>query len=49
MADDITVQIKDVGLVLFERSKRAKHINISVKPFQCVSVAVPHKSSFGEA
>ena len=49
MAGDITVEINGVGLVLFERSKRAKRINISVKPFQGVRVAVPHISSFKEA
>jgi hypothetical protein len=49
MADDITVEIKGVGLVLFERSKRAKHISISIKPFQGVRVAVPFASSFKQA
>jgi len=49
MADDITVEIKGVGLVLFERSKRAKRINISVKPFQGVRVAVPYASSFKQS
>ena len=49
MANAITVEIKSVGLVLFERSKRAKRISISVKPFQGVRVAVPRRSSFGKA
>ncbi len=49
MADDITVEINGVGLVLFERSKRAKRLNISVKPFQGVRVAVPYASSFKKA
>ena len=49
MADDITVQIKGVGLVLFERSKRAKRISVSVKPFHGVRVAVPYASSFKKA
>jgi predicted metal-dependent hydrolase len=34
---------------LFERSERAKHINISVKPFKGVRVAVPCGVSFKKA
>ena len=36
-----TITYEDVGPVLFEHSKRAKHINISVRPFKGVRVAVP--------
>ncbi|MFC1938894.1 M48 family metallopeptidase [Chloroflexota bacterium] len=49
MADSRTVEINGVGLVLFERSKRAKRISISVKPFRGVRVAVPYRSSFRKA
>ncbi len=49
MADNITTEINGVGLVLFERSKRAKRLNISVKPFQGVRVAVPYASSLKKA
>jgi len=49
MADGITVDFAGVGSVLFERSKRAKRIIISVKPFQGVRVAVPYASSFKKA
>jgi len=49
MIDKKTIEIEDVGLVLFERSKRAKHIIISVRPLQSVRVAVPYSSSFKKA
>jgi len=49
MTDKKTIEIADMGLVLFERSKRAKHIIISVRPLQGVRVAVPHSSSFKKA
>ncbi len=49
MTDKQTIEIEDVGLVLFERSQRAKHIIISVKPLQGVRVAVPYSSSFKKA
>ncbi len=44
-----TIEIVGVGLVLFERSKKAKHLNISVKPFTGVRVAVPDGLSFQKA
>ena len=40
------IEIDGIGQVLLERSKRAKHINISVKPFKGVRVAVPYGVSF---
>ena len=49
MANSNTVEIDGVGPVLFERSKRAKHVNISVKPFIGVRVAVPDGLSFQKA
>jgi predicted metal-dependent hydrolase len=49
MANAKTIQIKGIGSVLFERSKRAKRISISVKPFKGVQVAVPHGLSFKKA
>lgn len=49
MADNKTVEINGIGLVLFERSKRAKRINITVKPVWGVRVAVPCASSFKKA
>ena len=44
-----TIEINGVGLVSFERSKRAKHIIISVKPFRGIRVAIPYSSSFNKA
>jgi len=44
-----TIEIDGIGPVLFERSKRAKHLNISVKPLRGVRVAVPYRLSFKKA
>ena len=44
-----TIEIENIGQILFERSKRAKNINISVKPFIGVRVAVPEGISFDKA
>ena len=49
MAHSNTIEIAGVGPVLFERSKKAKHLNISVKPFTGVRVAVPDGLSFQKA
>jgi len=49
MTNSNTVEIDGVGRVLFERSKRAKHVNISVKPFKGVRVAVPDGLPFKKA
>ena len=49
MANSNIVEIDGVGRVLFERSKRAKHVNISMKPFKGVRVAVPNGLSFKKA
>ena len=43
------VEIESVGQILFERVKRAKHINISVQPFKVVRVAFPYGVSFNKA
>jgi predicted metal-dependent hydrolase len=49
MAKSVTIEIDGVGPVLFERSRRAKHVNISVRPFDGVRVAVPYGLSFKKA
>ncbi|MFC2062531.1 M48 family metallopeptidase [Chloroflexota bacterium] len=49
MTNTVTVEINNVGLVLFEHSKRAKRIIISVRPIKGVRVAVPYGSSFKKA
>jgi predicted metal-dependent hydrolase len=43
------VKIDGMGQVLFERSKKAKHLSISVKPFTGVRVAVPYGLPFRKA
>ena len=45
----VTVELEDIGPVLFERSLRAQHINIKVKPQSGVRVAVPKGISFRKA
>ena len=43
------IEIERIGSVLFERSNRAKHLNISVKENAKVRVAVPKGISFEKA
>ncbi len=45
----ITVGIDGIGLVLFERSTKAKRMNISVRPVRGVRVAVPRGVSLTQA
>jgi hypothetical protein len=45
----ITVEFKNIGPVLFERSDRAQRMNISIKPKTGVRVAVPNGISFQTA
>ncbi len=49
MVKSTTIEIDGIGPVLFERSKRAKHLNITVKPFKGVRVAIPYGLSFRRA
>jgi len=44
-----TVEIDNVGVIKMERSRRAKRISVSVRPFQGVRVAVPTGASFAGA
>ena len=44
-----TIQITNIGSVLFEYSTRAKHINISVKYPSMIRVAIPQGISFTQA
>jgi predicted metal-dependent hydrolase len=44
-----TVDMKGIGTVLFEPSRRAKRLNVSLRPFGGVRVAVPHRTSFKRA
>jgi predicted metal-dependent hydrolase len=41
--------IPGIGPVLFERSKKAKHLNITVKPIEGIRVAVPFGLSYQQA
>jgi len=41
-----TKEISSVGPVLFQKSNKAKRINISILPFKGIRVAIPRKSSF---
>jgi len=43
------VNLLGVGEVVLERSPRARHINLSVKPFKGVRIAVPRGVSFQQA
>lgn len=42
-------QIDKIGFILLERSKRAKAINITIKPFRGIRVAVPEGVSYKRA
>jgi len=43
------VQIHGIGDIMLERSHRAKHINLSIRPFRGARVAVPNGVSFAAA
>jgi len=49
MAKSLTIDIKGVGPVLFEKSVRARSLNITVKPFKGVRVAIPRGVDFKQA
>lgn len=49
MTDSRSIDLPNIGKVLFERSYKAKHISITVKPFQGVRVALPKGASFAKA
>jgi predicted metal-dependent hydrolase len=44
-----TVELKSVGTIKMERSRRARHISVSVRPYKGVRVAVPLNVSFASA
>ena len=49
MPSSATIDIEGIGPVLFETSRRAKHLSISIRPFKGVRVAVPRGISFAKA
>jgi len=49
MSKSEIVDIAGIGKVLFERSRRSRRINITIKPFRGIRVAVPSGVSFKAA
>jgi predicted metal-dependent hydrolase len=49
MTQSATIDIEGVGPVLLERSAKAKNLNITVKPFKGIRVAVPKGLEFKKA
>ena len=49
LTDSKIIEIRGVGAVLFERSRRAKRVNISLRPSAGIRVAVPVGISFRKA
>jgi predicted metal-dependent hydrolase len=49
MGKSETVELDGIGSVLFAKSKRAKHLSISIRPFKGIRVAIPYGVSFEEA
>jgi len=49
MQDIQTINFEGIGLVTFARSKRARRLSITIKPFRGIRVAVPCRSSFEKA
>jgi predicted metal-dependent hydrolase len=43
------VELYGIGSVLFAKSKRAKYLSISIRPFKGVRVAIPYGVSFEQA
>lgn len=49
MADFHKLHVDDIGIIVFARSAKARHISISIKPFNGIRVAVPNRVSFKAA
>ena len=49
MTDSDTIDIDGIGSVLFQKSKRAKRVGISVRISKGVRVAIPMRTSFKKA
>lgn len=49
MNKPLTINVRGIGPVLLEHSRRAKRVSISIKAFQGVRVAVPPRVSFNKA
>lgn len=49
MANPIVINLANIGEVMFERSNKAKYVNISARPFKGIRVAVPSGVSMERA
>ena len=49
MNSTVTINIEGIGPLVFEESKKARRLNISIKPHKPVRVAVPSRVSFSKA
>ncbi|MFC1921207.1 M48 family metallopeptidase [Chloroflexota bacterium] len=49
MLDSRIIVIEGVGPVLLEKSRRAKRVSISIRPFRGIRVAVPFRVPYGKA
>jgi hypothetical protein len=49
MPEGYILDLEGIGPILIERSTRARHMNISVRPYKGVRIAVPYGVSFKEA
>lgn len=49
MRNAIQKNVEGIGIVLFERSQKAKHIHLSIRPFKGIRVALPKGVSFHQA
>ena len=49
ISKNTTINIPSIGMVLFEKSHKAKNIIISIKPPNTIRVAVPKRLSFKKA
>jgi predicted metal-dependent hydrolase len=49
ISKSITINIPSIGMVLFEKSHKAKNIIISIKPPNIIRVAIPKRLSFKKA
>jgi predicted metal-dependent hydrolase len=47
--EEKVIELKSVGTILLERSNRARHLSVSIRPFKGVRVAVPFGVSFDRA
>jgi predicted metal-dependent hydrolase len=49
MIQSSIIYLEEVGTVVLQKSRRARHVNITVKPFRGVRVAVPMQVYFADA